>query len=1084
MGAHFRVYGIDGTTYLGRLPEFAQATVQEEHNGPGSVQIDYPKAGKSSDLLDLDEAVLVLVRDGIVQPDYYLLEDDNDDTAKDPAKSDVVTFGGRGALGLLEDAIIYPRDYAPDASVINLTPTQEFAAASPGRIMRTLIDKAHVRGALLGVTYDFTDTADSAGVPWPTGYTIVYDAGSDYLKTLQDMGDNGWADFRMSGMTLQMFVPDSSYGMTGVDRPNAIFRLGREVTQGPRVRSRRTKRSTMLLVGDEGALAEQHSVGYVGRRREAYDGRGGVTDLGTLAALGDAELQGMIKSSEAITLVCAVGSPSTPQPGVDYFVGDYVRYDQRRTADNTAYERMRVRTIARVFTPDGVQSISIELNDLVVEASIRLSRKIDAIVNGSTSNSRAPQPPTPGVDETTPAAPLTVDVSSAAYTLHDGTTRAMVVITWPAVLTNTDGSDINDFGAYWVQYAVGLPDEPTVPTNWLGPFEWHDVTYRLDNLTPGVKFVARVAASDFNGNRGDWTTSEVIVLATDDIPPSAPSAPVLTPTLGAVRVDWDGLDLGGAAMTIDTAAVQVLASHADNFAPDDPGVWIADTLQPGAGYTLIPGAVDEDIYVRLVAWDGSGNRSAPSVVAHAVVAPLVAADIIDGAITEAKLATDAVSARAIAAGAVQTTEIYDAAIVTAKIADGTIIAAKIADATITNAKIVDATIQAAKIASVDAGTIQTGLLTADITVSGHIKTATSGARTELNTVGLQAFATDGVTKTLEIKNADGSLVATGIFQNGSPTNYVALNVISATYPGLFFKTPSVPATAGVYCSEIGAGATVQGYIVMQAPDLGSGFSSLNMIGANGANHGSWRLQAINGGSGGEAQILGSTNGSITFTIQPYGGGATTDVVAIGPNVGGLGPGVLITGDLWMSGHAIHNSTIVNPSINSGGTWTGAPVFDSGDITLAPTVSITSQSAASFPANSGTVLVIGAGGRFNKQIASSRRYKKAIADLDPAIAERVLDIRTVKFAYRKDYFDDDDADHYGAIAEEVHDLGLHDLVIYNADDAPEDLRYDKIGMLLLPTVRAQREQIAGLRADAQATATLVGKLRDRLDALGA
>jgi hypothetical protein len=659
MGVYFDIYEIDGTTYIGRLSEFTSASIQEEFNGTGALSAEYPLLGVGSALIDLDEAVLVPVVDGVIQPDWYLLEDDSDDPAKQPKPTMTTTFGGRGVLALLEDPIVFPADHVPGGPVINLDPHQGFADATPGQIMHDLISKAKARGALQDVSYDFDAVNDSAGQPWPKQYTITYDTGSDYLKVLQGFADNAWADFRMNGMTLQMFVPDTGPG--GTDRPDVIFRLGQSVTQGPRVRSRRTKRSTVLLVGDEGALAEEATPNWSGRRREAYDGRGGVTDLGTLQAIGEVEAASYQATSEAITLVYIPGGEGAPTPSVDYYLGDYVRYDQRRTDDDTGWAPQRVRTIARVFSQDGLQSTSIELNDLIVEISMRLQRKIDGILNGSTSNTRAPQPKKEGPDVTFPAAPLAVDVSSAAYVDAAGQTEAQATISWTDVTENTDGSAFDDFGHYDVAYRIDS-------NGWTGAEQFNDGTVMfLSSLPVGHLFTARVRAVDFGGNEGAWTESEAILLAEDTTPPNKPSTPVTEPYLGVLRVTWDGLDSGGNPMSADFSHTDVYASASNNFAITDPGVQIIDSLI-GPSTSIAVGGAGDTVYVRFVAVDRSGNMSTPSDIAGGVVPPLVAADINDAAITNAKIATDAIDARVIQANAVATAEIAAGAVTAAQIA--------------------------------------------------------------------------------------------------------------------------------------------------------------------------------------------------------------------------------------------------------------------------------------------------------------------------------------------------------------------------------------------------------------------------------
>ena len=87
--------------------------------------------------------------------------------------------------------------------------------------------------------------------------------------------------------------------------------------------------------------------------------------------------------------------------------------------------------------------------------------------------------------------------------------------------------------------------------------------------------------------------------------------------------------------------------------------------------------------------------------------------------------------------------------------------------------------------------------------------------------------------------------------------------------------------------------------------------------------------------------------------------------------------------------------------------------------------------------------------------SSRRYKKDIVDLtaDPGNA---LKLRPVRFKWKKD----DSAD-IGLIAEDVDQI-IKDLVIYNADGKPEGVKYEKVPLYLLITIRDQQKQIEALK----------------------
>lgn len=117
--------------------------------------------------------------------------------------------------------------------------------------------------------------------------------------------------------------------------------------------------------------------------------------------------------------------------------------------------------------------------------------------------------------------------------------------------------------------------------------------------------------------------------------------------------------------------------------------------------------------------------------------------------------------------------------------------------------------------------------------------------------------------------------------------------------------------------------------------------------------------------------------------------------------------------------------------------------------------------------------------------SSRRYKQEIAPAEPKPS--ILDIEAKTYreiaaveaaAIAREYLAEhgdgplpphlQDAElvppvEYGAIAEEVHDLGLTELVGYDFAGRPSSLYYDKFGLALIPIVREQRERIESLEA---------------------
>lgn len=91
--------------------------------------------------------------------------------------------------------------------------------------------------------------------------------------------------------------------------------------------------------------------------------------------------------------------------------------------------------------------------------------------------------------------------------------------------------------------------------------------------------------------------------------------------------------------------------------------------------------------------------------------------------------------------------------------------------------------------------------------------------------------------------------------------------------------------------------------------------------------------------------------------------------------------------------------------------------------------------------------------------SSRRYKEDIADWDVDV-DAVLSVAPKTF-HRK--VDDPGVMDFGAIAEEVHDAGLTELVYYDHDGQVDGIRDHRLPWVLLAVVRAQQTQINELAA---------------------
>lgn len=96
-------------------------------------------------------------------------------------------------------------------------------------------------------------------------------------------------------------------------------------------------------------------------------------------------------------------------------------------------------------------------------------------------------------------------------------------------------------------------------------------------------------------------------------------------------------------------------------------------------------------------------------------------------------------------------------------------------------------------------------------------------------------------------------------------------------------------------------------------------------------------------------------------------------------------------------------------------------------------------------------------------SSSRRFKKQIKGWSPDL-QAVLAMELVEFHWKVDHWDGPERESpadQGLIAEQLADLGLEWLIFRDDEGLPAGVRYDRIGLALLPVVQDHERRIAAL-----------------------
>lgn len=333
------------------------------------------------------------------------------------------------------------------------------------------------------------------------------------------------------------------------------------------------------------------------------------------------------------------------------------------------------------------------------------------------------------VPDTMPPGQVT-GLALSTYTAPDatGVDQGIIMATWTETGQNADGTLMDDLSHYLVHWRWNITS---------GVFDWQSTTTTVPGVqlpaATGLPYTVRAAAVDRSGNVGAWSTIMGITVAKDTTPPKAPQAPTVSNYLGQLRITWSGLMEDLSDPPIDFAFVEVHVGTTSTFSPVQ-GTRVAQLAAGGEAYAVAPYATTR--YVRLYAYDLTGNRSVSSVVVAGSTSKVVSDDLFAGAVGNAALANLAVRTANIDLLAVNT----------------------------------------AQVGQLDVGRLVSGTMTADVVMAGRMTTALTGARTEMNTLGFQKWRADG-TKAISI--TDTETLLTGWYKSAETGRRIEMGVSGA-----------------------------------------------------------------------------------------------------------------------------------------------------------------------------------------------------------------------------------------------------------------------------------------------------------------
>lgn len=318
--------------------------------------------------------------------------------------------------------------------------------------------------------------------------------------------------------------------------------------------------------------------------------------------------------------------------------------------------------------------------------------------------------------------------------------------------------------------------------------ELHQLRARLDRIErssrlshaslDGTAITVKDTDGTVRGAIGMQPDGTIGLIAVDGPPPGAPTAPIVTPSIGGLRVVWDGALADGSPLPADFAHVAVHVSTSSGFTPS-AATFVGTITRSGTGgmlpVTPLPYVAH---YVVLIAVNSSGIPGPASAQTAATPVKVDGPDITAGSVTAAAIQAGAITAEKLEAVLELATRIVAGDPAGARVElneDGL----RVYDGS--NVLVIQ--FNAADGSAVFTGDITASDITGSTVTGGLFQTDTSGERITIN---------EGDLNKIFIYNSSGAVVSsftpTGISLVGPTGNVLAISP-STTIPSLrWFNT--------------------------------------------------------------------------------------------------------------------------------------------------------------------------------------------------------------------------------------------------------------------------------------------------------
>ena len=600
---------------IGVLAEPVSFSASMLHDDDGAISIEYSMLSGDAQAFDRELTdgleVAVEVSDGTCyrEPDNarFVI---TGRSGKTDDRTKTVTYSGQSISWLLSKA--ENNDSSHLITDGDNKGKRPFYSANPGVILKTLLDENKARGGVAtGLTLGFDTARDAGGAAWARKYTLYYSLGTDLQTILSSLVNGGGCDWRTTGRTLKLWNADSTALSRDLSK-SVVLQLARDISEAPYEESIADLASTILVEGDNNLLfrMDNPAAPTPWGKWESYSSQGGVSDKDTAQAFMQSTLDDAARVRGQYTRDLIVSDVDS-LPLVDYHAGDWI------TAPTVSHgEKVRVQEIDLSMRQGEGLSVSIALNDIKYDASVRQAKKIKGITGGAALAGSEGGRPAPEKDHRTPKAPAGLVVQTDAYIGSDGYAHGLATAMWSAVTqaTNDTSIEIGSYAVEWRRHVDGAP--------WHAAGTTDKTQLGFGGLDCGAQIEVRVrAVPTYSDKLGEWSSVVVATVESDTTPCSVPSEPVLSSELGVVTVHWDGRTSTGASMESDFDHIEV--GEGVNAA----GMTVISATQSGRGDYLVTGlAAGSRHSYALRSVDHAGNRSGWSAVASVTVASAVSPD--------------------------------------------------------------------------------------------------------------------------------------------------------------------------------------------------------------------------------------------------------------------------------------------------------------------------------------------------------------------------------------------------------------------------------------------------------------------------